>query len=140
MTDVPLLPTINASLNAICATLLGLGYYFIRRKRPEAHRVCMLLAMVVATVFLGCYLYYHYQVGSRPFLGTGWIRIVYFTILISHTILATVIVPFVLIAVYRAFRKQFERHKRLTRWIWPVWMYVSITGVVIYGMLYHFPM
>ena len=113
------------------------GYWFIRRGRVNAHRACMLTALVASTLFLASYLYYHAQVGSVPFQGRGWIRPVYFAILLSHTVLAAVIVPMVLVTVTRAVREQFDRHRRIARWTFPIWLYVSVTGVVIYFLLYH---
>ena len=97
----------------------------------------MIAAFCTSTVFLACYLVYHYQVGSVGFNGQGWIRPVYFTILISHIILAAAIVPLVLLTFYRAWKEQFERHRRIAKWTWPIWMYVSVTGVIVYLMLYH---
>lgn len=131
------LPTLNACLNATSALLIVLGYSFIRRKRVQAHRACMVLALVASTMFLVSYLYYHFQVGSVRFQGQGWVRPVYFTILLTHTVLAVAIVPLVLVTLTRALREQFDRHRRIARWTFPLWLYVSITGVVIYWMLYH---
>ena len=102
----------------------------------SAHRACMLSAFVSSTLFLISYLIYHYQVGSEPFKGQGWIRMIYFTVLISHTVLATVIVPLVLITLYRGLGARFDRHRRIARWTFPLWLYVSITGVIVYAMLY----
>lgn len=130
------LPTLNACLNSISAVLLGAGYYFIRRGQIERHRLSMAAAFLVSCAFLTSYLIYHYQVGSVPFTRQGWIRPVYFTILISHIVLAAAIVPLALITLFRAWKQQFERHKRIARWTLPIWMYVSVTGVVIYLMLY----
>jgi uncharacterized membrane protein YozB (DUF420 family) len=134
------LPTLNALLNSLCAVLLLLGFVFIRQGRINAHRLCMAAALVTSTVFLTSYLIYHAHVGSKPFLGTGWIRPVYFTILISHTILAAAIVPLVIVTLIAALRGRFERHRAIARWTWPLWMYVSVTGVVIYLMLYGSPL
>jgi uncharacterized membrane protein YozB (DUF420 family) len=131
------LPTVNAALNATSAVLLVTGYVFIRRKKVSAHKACMVGAFLVSTLFLGSYLYYHYHHGATPFPGTGWVRIVYFSILIPHTTLAAAIVPLALTTLYRAWREQFERHKRIARWTLPTWLFVSVTGVVIYLMLYH---
>jgi uncharacterized membrane protein YozB (DUF420 family) len=131
------LPTLNAFLNATSALCIIAGYWFIRRKRQDAHRICMLTALGASTAFLASYLYYHYQVGSVAFQGRGWIRPVYFTILLTHTVLAAAIVPLVLITVTRALRGQFDRHRRIARWTFPLWLYVSITGVIIYLLLYH---
>jgi putative membrane protein len=130
------LPAMNATLNGTSAILLSLGYYFIRQRAISAHKRCMLGAFVASTLFLISYLVYHYHVGSVRFTGSGGIRTVYFAILISHTILAAVIVPLVLITLSRAWKARFEKHKRIARWTLPLWLYVSVTGVVIYWMLY----
>ncbi len=130
-------PTLNAALNATSAVLLVTGYLFIRRRNVLAHKVCMVSAFVVSMLFLISYLYYHYHHGATPFSGAGWVRIVYFSILIPHTILAATIVPLALVTLYRAWREQFDRHKRIARWTLPIWLFVSVTGVVIYLMLYH---
>jgi uncharacterized membrane protein YozB (DUF420 family) len=139
MSFIPLssFPILNASLNATCALLLISGYSFIRRRNITAHKICMACAFMVSILFLIFYLYYHYHHGATPFQGQGWIRPVYFSILISHTILAIAIVPLILITLYRAFKEQFDRHMRIARWTLPLWLYVSITGVVVYWMLYH---
>jgi uncharacterized membrane protein YozB (DUF420 family) len=134
--EVTDLPALNACLNSISTILLGAGYYFIRRREIARHKMSMIAAFVCSILFLTSYLIYHYHVGSIPFTGRGWIRPVYFTILITHIILAAAIVPLALITLYRAWRGQFDRHKRIARWTWPLWMYVSVTGVVIYLMLY----
>ena len=131
------LPTLNAFLNAASALCIVTGYWFIRQKRRDAHRAFMLAAMVASAAFLVSYLYYHSQVGSVSFQGRGWIRPVYLAILVSHTVLATAIVPLVLVTLTRALRGQFDRHRRIARWTFPLWLYVSITGVVIYLLLYH---
>jgi uncharacterized membrane protein YozB (DUF420 family) len=130
------LPLLNAVLNGISTILLGSGYLAIRQRRIPLHKTCMLGACVTSVLFLISYLTYHYHIGSRPFPGQGSIRIVYFAILISHTILAIVIVPLVIITLYRALTAQWQRHQRLARWTLPLWLYVSITGVVVYVMLY----
>ena len=132
------LPAVNASLNTTCAVLLSAGFWFIRRKQVNAHRACMVAACAVSTIFLACYLYYHYHHGRTTFTHQGWIRPVYFTILLTHTILAIVMVPMILVTLWRAFSGQFEKHKRLARWTWPIWLYVSVTGVVVYLILYQF--
>lgn len=138
------LPSINASLNGIAAILLALGYVAIRRKNVERHKRFMISAVVVSVLFLICYLTYHTLkqratgMGHTPFQGTGLIRPIYFTLLISHVILATVNLPMILITLYRAFKGQFEQHRRIARWTLPIWMYVSVTGVIVYLMLYHF--
>jgi uncharacterized membrane protein YozB (DUF420 family) len=130
------LPALNACLNAISALLLAGGYFFIRRGDMARHRLLMTTAFATSCLFLTSYLIYHYNVGSVPFEKQGWIRPLYFTILITHVVLAATIVPLVLVTLYRAWRKNFDRHRRLARWTFPIWMYVSVTGVVIYWMLY----
>ena len=130
-------PAIDASLNAASAVLLTLGYFFIRKKRILAHKVCMLSAFGTSSLFLVCYLWYHAHHGVTRFTGQGAIRPFYFTLLGSHTVLAVVIVPLVFTTLYRAWRKRFDLHKRVARWTLPIWLYVSITGVVVYWMLYH---
>lgn len=137
MPTVPLLATVNASLNAIAAVFLGAGYFFIRRRQIGAHRVCMLIAFAVSVVFLVCYVTYHIQVGDVRFQGRGVVRPVYFTILISHIILAVTTVPLAIFTLSRALRARFDKHRRIARWAWPVWMYVSVTGVIVYLMVYH---
>jgi len=128
---------LNATLNASSAVLLTTGYWMIRRGRVLAHKSCMGLAFLSSTAFLVSYLLYHARVGSVAFRGQGWIRPVYFTLLASHTILAVAIVPLAVITLSRALREQFDRHKRIARWTLPLWLYVSVTGVVIYFLLYH---
>jgi uncharacterized membrane protein YozB (DUF420 family) len=130
------LPAVNAALNATSAVLLASGYRYIRRRRIVAHQRCMIAACVTSTLFLLSYLIYHYNIGSMPFRGQGWVRPVYFTILISHTILAAAIVPLVLVTLYRAWKANFAKHARIAKWTLPIWLYVSVTGVVIYWMLY----
>jgi len=130
------LPALNATLNSIAAVLLAAGYAFIRRGQVSRHRFCMTAAFITSCLFLVSYLVYHYQVGSVPFTKQGWIRPVYFTILISHIILAAAIVPLALVTLYFAVKERFDKHRRIARWTWPVWMYVSVTGVAIYWMLY----
>jgi len=132
------LPAVNAALNTLSAIFLSLGYRNIRRKKIAAHRACMLTAFGLSTLFLISYVVYHYHVGSKPFAGQGWIRPVYFTILTTHVFLAATILPLALITLYRAGREQFDRHRRIARWTLPIWLYVSVTGVVIYLMLYQF--
>jgi putative membrane protein len=131
------LPTLNASLNAVATAFLFAGWLFIRQGRIEAHRKCMLAAFAASCLFLIFYVIYHVQAGSRPFEGQGPVRIVYFTILITHVVLAAGIVPMALVTLVRGLRRDDDRHRRLARWTWPIWMYVSVTGVVIYLMLYH---
>ncbi len=130
------LPALNATLNALAATCLLAGYVLIRRGHREAHRNAMVTALAFSAAFLVSYLVYHYHVGSRPFTGQGAIRAVYFAILITHVILAIVIVPMVLVTVSRALTAKFDQHRRIARWTWPLWMYVSVTGVIVYLMLY----
>jgi putative membrane protein len=130
------LPMLNACLNATSALLLAAGWLFIRRRRVTAHKTCMLSALVVSTLFLISYVTYHVLAGSRPFTGQGWIRAVYYPMLVSHIILAAAIVPLALTTVYRALRGNFERHVRIARWTLPIWLYVSVTGVLVYWMLY----
>jgi putative membrane protein len=137
MLAISQLPTLNASLNATSAVLLVTGYYFIRHRNIAAHRLCMLLAFAVSIVFLCSYLYYHAHAGSTRFTGEGWIRPVYFTILLSHTVLAALVPFLAIVTLYRAVRQQFDKHRRLARWTFPLWLYVSVTGVVIYWLLYH---
>ena len=136
MTDYYIFPAINASLNGTSALLLASGRVFIARGRMAAHRACMIAAVSASSIFLMSYLYYHAHVGSVRFRGTGWVRPVYFSILTTHTILAAVIVPLVIITLSRGLRGRFDRHRVIARWTFPLWMYVSITGVVIYLMLY----
>ncbi len=136
MIDVSRLPALNAALNSLSAILLGAGYLFIRRRNVAAHKTCMLAALGVSTLFLISYITYHAQAGSVRFTGTGWVRPLYFAILISHVILAMAILPLALVTVYRAWRERFEAHRRIARWTLPIWMYVSVTGVVVYVMLY----
>ena len=134
--ELPILPTINACLNATAAVLLFLGWRFIKKGDREAHRKCMMAAVGVSSIFLACYLYYHYTHEETKFAGVGFIRTIYFLILIPHVILATAMVPFVFTALWFARKQQFEKHRKVTRILWPVWMYVSVTGVIIYLMLY----
>lgn len=136
MMSVSDLPALNATLNLTAAGFLVLGYRMIRSRRVRAHRACMLAAVTASLLFLGSYLVYHFQVGSRPFQGEGWIRWVYFSILISHTVLATAIVPLVGVTLVRALRGRFHAHQRIARWTLPLWLYVSVTGVIVYWMLY----
>ncbi|MGD8328646.1 MAG: DUF420 domain-containing protein [Acidobacteriota bacterium] len=131
------LPTVNASLNALATVFLLTGYAMIRRRRIDAHRACMIAALVTSALFLTSYLIYHYHAGSTPFPGTSWVRPLYFFILITHIILAAVVPPLALVTVWRAYKGRFERHAALARWTLPIWLYVSITGVIVYLMLYH---
>lgn len=129
-------PAVNASLNATTAILLLTGYAMIRRRRIAWHRACMIAATVTASLFLACYVWYHAHIGSKPFPGRGWIRPVYFAILISHTVLAAAVVPLALTTLVRALRGQFPKHRRIARWTLPIWLYVSVTGVLVYLLLY----
>jgi len=130
------LPAVNATLNALSSVWLAVGYIFIRQKKITAHRFCMLGALTTSALFLISYLTYHYHAGSKPFAGQGVIRTVYFTILLTHTVLATAIVPLALMTLSRALKERFDKHKRIARWTLPIWFYVSVTGVVVYFMLY----
>src|SRR5262252_3175718 len=136
MADYSIFPAINALLNGCSALLLITGRTLIARKRIVAHRAVMLSALGTSTLFLISYLYYHAHVGSMHFRGAGWSRPVYFTILSSHTLLAALIVPMVIITLSRALRQRFDRHRAIARWTFPLWLYVSVTGLVIYLMLY----
>lgn len=129
-------PALNAILNGTSAVLIAFGRHFIRQKRVTAHKRCMIGAVAASSLFLVSYLYYHWQVGTVHFRGAGWSRPVYFTILGTHTVLAAAIVPLVGTALVLALRRRFERHRRVARWAYPTWMYVNVTGVVIYVMLY----
>ena len=131
------LPAVNACLNGLSAILLTTGYVFIRRGNKIAHRNCMVSAFVTSTIFLICYLTYHFTVRTvTRFEKPEWFRPVYLTILLTHTVLAVVIVPLVLMTLGRAVKQRFDLHKKIARWTWPLWMYVSVTGVVIYLLLY----
>jgi putative membrane protein len=133
---VPYLPHVNAVLNTTSALLLLAGFSFIRRGRVRAHRNCQVTAFVTSSLFLVSYLTYHYYHGATRFAGQGIVRPIYFTILLTHTILAVVIVPLILTTLYRAARGDFLRHRRIARWTLPLWLYVSVTGVLVYLMLY----
>jgi len=135
--DVSYLPAVNATLNGTSAVLLLTGRVLIAQKRVAAHRMVMLATVTSSTLFLICYLIYHAQVGSVRFQGQGWVRPLYFGILLTHTVLAVVIVPLVMVTLARGLRGNFARHRAIARWTFPLWLYVSITGVVIYVMLYH---
>jgi putative membrane protein len=136
------LPAVNAGLNGLSAILLSLGYGFIRKKNQAAHRNCMIGAFAASLVFLACYITYHTYVacylhrGPTVFRNPAWFRPIYLVILVTHTLLAVVIVPMVLVTLRRAAHSRFELHRRIARWTWPLWMYVSVTGVVIYLLLY----
>ena len=137
MSVTAILPAVNAALNALSACLLIGGYACIRRGRRAAHQRCMLAAFLVSVLFLASYLTLRYLAGMTRFEGQGWIRPVYFTILLSHTVLAAGIVPLAIVTMARALREEHVRHVRIARWTLPLWLYVSITGVVIYWLLYH---
>jgi putative membrane protein len=136
------LPAINATLNGLSAVFLTFGFYFIKRGNKIAHRNCMLAAFCTSVIFLACYLTYHTWLGvvlhqgPTRFLKPEWFRPIYLAILISHTLLAAAIVPLILITLWRAKKERFELHKKIARWTWPLWMYVSVTGVLIYLLLY----
>ena len=137
MPDYAIFPAVNAALNATSAVLIATGVGLIRAGRKTAHRGVMVAAVVCSSLFLASYLYYHYPVGSVRFTGQGWVRPLYFAILLTHTVLAAAVVPLVLMTLVRALRERFDRHKVIARWTYPIWLYVSVTGVVIYLMLYH---
>jgi putative membrane protein len=130
------LPALNATLNGIAAVLLVCGYVLIKQGHRQKHQWCMLGALTTSALFLASYVTYHLNTGSRPFPGQGPIRLVYFVILITHVILAAVIVPLALVTAARGLRSEFGKHVKIARWTFPVWLYVSVTGVVIYLMLY----
>ena len=130
------LPAVNAFLNGTSAVLLSTGYLFIRRKKVTGHKICMLSAFGVSCLFLISYLIHHYRVGSTPFPGQGWVRPVYFTLLVSHICLAALVVPLALITIYRGLNAQFGKHVKIARWVLPIWLYVSVSGVIVYVMLY----
>jgi len=131
------LPAVNASFNALSAVFLTAGYVFIRQKNRLAHRNCMVAAVATSVVFLICYLTYHFNVQTvTRFRDPAWFRPIYLAILLTHTVLAMVIVPMILVTLYRVWRRNFEAHKSVARWTWPLWMYVSVTGVLVYLLLY----
>ena len=130
------LPAVNASLNAIAGTLLAIGYLRIRARRIGQHRVCMVAAFTASCLFLISYVVYHAQVGSVPFTRRGFVRPLYFTILVTHVTLAVVIVPMAIITLSRALKARFTQHRRIARWTLPIWLYVSVTGVLVYVLLY----
>jgi putative membrane protein len=136
--NVSTLPLVNACLNALSAGFLIAGFVFIRRRLIVAHVTCMLGAFAVSTLFLVSYVIYHYHAGSRPFLGHGWIRATYFTLLITHIVLAAAIVPLALTTMYRAARGAFRQHVSIARWTLPIWLYVSVTGVLVYWLLHRY--
>jgi len=134
--DIRDLPLLNAILNSTSTLLLLFGYYLIRTKRRNQHRAAMIAALITSGLFLASYLIYHFNVGSVKFTGHGTARTVYFTILITHTVLAVAVPPLALVTLVRALRERFDRHKAIARWTLPIWLYVSVTGVAIYVMLY----
>lgn len=136
MIDYTQLPALNATLNALATVFLTIGYVFIRRGDMRRHRACMLAALVTSALFLTSYLVYHAEVGSVPFKGQGTIRVAYLVILVTHIVLAALILPLALMTVSRAFARRFDRHRTIARWTLPLWLYVSVTGVVIYLMVY----
>ena len=138
MISVSDLPGVNASLNAASTVLLTLGFYFVRRRQLTAHKRCMLGAFVTSALFLASYLVYHFQVlpGSVRFSGTGWLRSLYYAILLTHIVLAAAILPLAMVTLSRALKERFDKHRQIARWTLPLWLYVSVTGVVIYWMLY----
>jgi uncharacterized membrane protein YozB (DUF420 family) len=137
--EVADLPHLNAALNGTCAVLLVAGWTLIKTGRRRAHVACMVAALLVSGAFLASYLTYHAHVGSKKFPGQGWIRAVYFTILLTHTVLAAVALPMAIVTAWRGWKNRLADHVRLARWTLPIWLYVSITGVVIYAMLYRSP-
>jgi uncharacterized membrane protein YozB (DUF420 family) len=134
--DVSALPAVNATLNGVSTVLLATGYALIRRRRIAQHRACMIAAFVVSCLFLVSYVVYHAYAGSRPFPGQGPMRAVYFAILISHVTLAAAVPPLAIVTLARGLRGRYDRHVALARWTLPIWLYVSVTGVVVYLMLY----
>ncbi len=134
---IPVIPPLLAILNATAATFLVTGYIFVRKGNRSAHRICMVSALVVSTIFMVFYLYYHSKIGNIPFAGSGGIRPVYFSILASHVILAAVLFPMALITAGLAIRGNISRHRRIARWTLPIWLYVSVTGIVVYLMAFH---
>jgi uncharacterized membrane protein YozB (DUF420 family) len=134
--DYALLPAVNATLNATSGVLLTIGYVLIKRRHIDAHRNCMLMAFASSTLFLISYVTYHLHIGSHPFDGQGAVRLIYFSILISHVLLAIVILPLAIVTLTRGLRGQYARHVKIARKTFPIWMYVSVTGVIVYVMLY----
>ena len=134
--SVAFLPHLNALLNATSAVFLVVGWVFIHRGHAGAHKRCMIAALTCSAVFLTSYVIYHANAGSRPFPGVGFVRVTYFAILITHVVLAAAILPLALVTATRGLRSQFDRHVRIARWTLPIWLYVSVTGVIIYLMLY----
>jgi len=137
MPDLSTLPAVNASLNALSASLLVVGYVMVRQRRIGAHKACMLAAVVCSILFLVSYLFYHSQVGSMRFQGTGMLRTFYLTVLLTHSVLAAAVPILALVTLIRALRGRFDKHAAIARWTLPIWLYVSVTGVLVYWMLYH---
>lgn len=135
--DLRIFPSINASLNGLCGVFLLIGFAFVKAKRIGAHKACMVAAFLVSIVFLGCYLYYHAHAGVTRFQHEGWPKTVYLSVLGSHTVLAALVPVLAIITLRRGFRGEIERHRRIARWTFPIWLYVSVTGVAVYWMLYH---
>jgi putative membrane protein len=136
MLQVSDLPALNASLNATAGVLLAIGYWLIRHGRIRQHRAVMIAACVTSTLFLTSYVIYHAQAGSKRFEGTGWTRPLYFTILVTHVTLAAAVLPLAVVTLTRGLRARYDLHRRIARWTFPIWMYVSVTGVIVYLMLY----
>jgi uncharacterized membrane protein YozB (DUF420 family) len=134
--DLSIFPALNATLNGFSAVLLTTGRFLIRSKKVALHRACMIAALATSTLFLASYLYYHAHVGSVRFPGHGWPRLAYFVLLISHTVLAVAVVPLALLSLTAGLRGRFGRHRRIARWAFPIWLYVSVTGVLVYVVLY----
>jgi len=130
------LPAINASLNALSGVLLLIGYVLIRNRRIEQHRLCMIAAFTTSSLFLICYVIYHAQVGSVRFTREGFVRPLYFTILITHVTLAATVLPLAIVTLSRGLQRKFSRHRAIARWTFPIWLYVSVTGVLVYVLLY----
>ena len=130
------LPAVNACLNGLSTVFLTAGFIFIRRKNKTAHRNCMIAAFITSTIFLACYLVYHANAGHTVFKNPEWFRPIYLVLLFTHIVLAVVIVPMIFMTLSRAMKQRFELHKKIARWTWPIWMYVSVTGVLIYWLLY----
>lgn len=136
------LPAVNASLNGLSAVFLGIGYYQIRRKNQAAHKRCMIAAVITSALFLVCYLTYHTYLayylhrGPTVFRDPAWFRPIYLAILLTHTLLAVVVLPLALLSLSRGLKERYEAHRKISRWTWPLWMYVSVTGVLIYLLLY----
>jgi uncharacterized membrane protein YozB (DUF420 family) len=137
MIDYAQLPALNAILNGTAAVLILTGVYLIKSGRQRAHRAVMISAVIASSLFLISYLTYHAHIGSKHFPGHGWARNIYLSILLTHTVLAAIVVPLVLVTLARGLKGRFDRHRPIARWTYPVWLYVSVTGVIIYLMLYH---